>query len=262
MVDRCWVELEGTVNTRDLGGLPLVGGGSTRAGVLLRSDSVQQLTAADVAALAGLGLRTVLDLRTPVEAQREGRGRLANEPVAYHNLPFVADSVIIPPDEPAEAAAPSTSAVVVGERRLDDRVGHYLMYLEQAGDQVAAALRLLADPAARPVLFHCAAGKDRTGVLAALAEEVAGVERDAVVADFTATNDVLPALRARLESMRTYADGVRALSDAQLGMDPAVMVGLLSEVDRRYGGARAWARSAGVTDDELDALAAALRGDG
>ena len=176
-----WLPLTGALNARDLGGLPLKGGGLTRHGVLLRSDTLQELTADDVAWLQAARLRTVIDLRTPAEAAREGRGPLADTEVAYANLPFIPDEVVIPDDPRHE--------VIVADRQERDRVEHYLDYLRLAAPRVVAALDLLASPGASPALFHCAAGKDRTGVLAAIVLEMNGVEREAIIADFALTNE-------------------------------------------------------------------------
>lgn len=252
MGDR-WLALEGNDNARDLGGLPTVDRRTTRPGVLLRSDTLQELTPADVTLLRErYGLRTVVDLRTPLEAEKEGRGLLAMEPVAYHNLPFVPDEVVVPGDPRHE--------LIVTERREQDRVEHYLEYLRLAGGIVAQALRVLARPGATPAVFHCAAGKDRTGVLAALLLEIAGVQREAVVADYAATNERLHLVAARLRRLATYAAETRRRSDEDLRSDPETMRDLLARIDAEHGGVSDWARAQGVAEEQLAALRVLLLG--
>ena len=233
-----WLPLTGAFNARDLGGLPLKGGGLTRHGVLLRSDTLQELTGDDVAWLQAAGLRTVIDLRTPAEAAREGRGPLADTEVAYANLPFIPDEVVIPDDPRHE--------VIVADRQERDRVEHYLDYLRLAAPRVVAALDLLASPGASPALFHCAAGKDRTGVLAAIVLEMNGVEREAIIADFALTNERLHAVAQRLIRLPTYERGMRRMSWQALQADPQTMRDFLLRVDDDLGGPTAWAVAHGL----------------
>ena len=247
-----WLPLQGANNARDLGGLPLRTGGATLPGRLLRSDTLQELTDDDVAHLQGYPLGTVVDLRTPLEAHREGRGRLAAEPIDYVNLPFVPDSVIVPDDPRHE--------VVVADRRRLDRVEHYLDYLRLAGRRVLAALEVLADPAPTAVLFHCAAGKDRTGVLAALTLEVAGVEREAVLQDYVLTNERLHLVGARLARLPTYGAYVSRLRVQDMAADRSTMEGFLQRLDDEWGGAAGWIIEAGGSTELLNRLRHRLTG--
>jgi protein tyrosine/serine phosphatase len=244
--------LEGAVNARDLGGLPLVSGGTTVPGRLLRSDTLQELTADDVAVLRRYPVGIVVDLRTPTEAEREGRGPLAQEPVDYVNLPFVPDAVMIE-DDPAHD-------IVVADRMQTDRVEHYLDYLRQAGKSVLAALEVLAEPRSSAVLFHCAAGKDRTGVLAALALEAAGVERDAVLDDYALTDERLPRIGARLNRLPTYAGYVQRIDIEDMRARRETMAEFLDRVDADYGGAAGWMTSAGAGADLPERLRTRLTG--
>jgi len=173
-----WLELDGAANARDVGGLPTVDGRRTRAGVLLRSDNLQGLSAADVRRLVDeLGVRTVLDLRTSAEVGAEGKGPLWSRPeVTHHHLDLV------PHGFEGKAAL---ARAIPDENAPEHAMDHwYADYLIDAPDSIANALRLLADPGSGTVLAHCAAGKDRTGVVVAVALSLVGVLRDAVVADY------------------------------------------------------------------------------
>jgi hypothetical protein len=250
-----WFDLAGCDNVRDLGGLPTLDGGLTRPGVFLRGDTPQELTAADVVRLRDeFGLRTVLDLRADAEAAREGRGALEKEPVDYHQLSFLPGEWVMP-DDPRYPA-------IIRDRRSEDRIEHYLDYLRLAGGAVAEALRMLATPGRGPTLFHCAAGKDRTGVLAALALGIVGVEHEAIVADYVATNDRIDRVDARLTRLPSYNSGPDKLTADKLRVRAEVMVGFLAGVERTWDGPAAWARHAGVPEADLRTLRTRLVGTG
>ncbi|WP_131787314.1 tyrosine-protein phosphatase [Protofrankia symbiont of Coriaria ruscifolia] len=246
-----WFNLVGADNVRDLGGLPTTNGRLTRSGRLLRSDTVQELTKDDVVALRNdYGLRTVIDLRTGAEIAREGRGLLANEDIVYHNLSFIPGEFVMA-DDPRYP-------LIVADRASQDRVEHYLDYLRKAPDAVAGALRLLAGPGCLPALFHCAAGKDRTGVLAAVVLDIAGVERDAVIADYVASNERIDRVDLRLARRPTY-DRARSMARTDgMSCRPEVISRFLIAIDDTWGGAAGWARHAGVSDVALRSLRANL----
>jgi hypothetical protein len=134
-----WIELDGAVNVRDLGGLATRSGGRTMGGRLLRSDNLQELSAADVARLVGdIGLTTVVDLRSTAELTAEGPAPLqAVDGVRHVHLPVL----------PEQGSATDMVADVLLTRGDTDRsrypadpvTGHYLGYLEDRPDQVVAA---------------------------------------------------------------------------------------------------------------------------
>ena len=253
-----WIDVEGAANARDLGGLPTEDGGKTVAGGLLRSDNLQELTPADIARLTGeFGLTTVVDLRSTAELNSEGPAPLDAVPSVEHRHH---------PVLPEDGMATDAVADVLLTRNERDRsrypgnalTGHYLGYLEDRPDQVVAALRSVAraDGAA---LVHCAAGKDRTGVVVALALSVAGVRPDAIAADYAATGDRNGPLLARLRRSRTYAADVNRKSDDAHRPQAETMTAFLAELDRRHGGAAAWLTAHGLSEDDLGLLRAKLR---
>jgi protein tyrosine/serine phosphatase len=221
------------VNFRELGGLPAAGG-TVREGVLFRSDSLAYATAGDADRLVDdLGLATIIDLRGEYEVSRLGRGPFLGRPVIYVSAPI---------------------ADVTGAEELS---GHYLAMLTEKGEILAALVRLLGGPGALPAVFHCEAGCDRTGVLAAVVLGLLGVEEDEIAADYALTAPAMPEIHAR----------VRRVTE-QLGLPPRVvvdwvpetymMVDTLKLVRERWGGVREWAFAYGLTDADLDALRAAL----
>ena len=164
------------------------------------------------------------------------------------------------PDELLMPSDDRQRQLIVAERREQDRVEHYLGYLKYAGDRVVGAVKVMAEPDGPPALFHCAAGKDRTGVLAALVLDAVGVEREAIVADFALTNERLERVGARLRRMPTYANYTGALSNKDMSADPQTMIDVLATLDDRDGGAAGWLLANGLTDAELASLKAALAG--
>jgi protein-tyrosine phosphatase len=252
-----WIDLEGAVNVRDLGGLPTEDGGATIAGRLLRADNLQALTPGDIAILVGdFGLTTVIDLRSSHERAKEGPAPLdAVDSVRHVHHPVL----------PELGAATDVVAAALLTRADTDRsrypadpaAGHYLGYLEDRPDQVAGALRTIAH-APGPALVHCAAGKDRTGVVAALALSAAGVRRDAIVADYAATGERVEAILARLRGSATYAADLDGRPAIVHQARPETMAAFLEQLDARYGGAAAWLAGHDFSDDDLRLLRARL----
>ncbi len=247
-----WVELDGAVNVRDLGGLATEDGGTTAQGVLLRSDNLQGLSDKDVRRLVDdRGVRTVLDLRTPTEVRLEGPGPLVAEGVRHVNLDLIPTW---------DVSGPSADRIVPHEQREANDLSHfYLTYLDQAPSQVVAALRVIADPGSGPVVVHCAAGKDRTGVVVALALVVAGVGRDEVVADYALTGERIEAIRDRLVASPTYAEDMKSRPVDDMRPHALSMRHFLDRMDER-GGVLAWLSAQGFGADEQAALRERLRG--
>ena len=140
------------MNFRDLGGYVVASGDAvTRWRTLFRADGLGELTVGDFTVLRDLGIRTVIDLRAAYELER-GQFDLSAHPVSYHHIPFI-ESI---PD-PEEF-----------DRRPDLLEAQYLEMLDNAGAEIRSALEVLAGPDALPAVFHCTAGKDRTGLLSAI----------------------------------------------------------------------------------------------
>jgi protein tyrosine/serine phosphatase len=270
-----WISLEGTTNTRDLGGLPTRDGGQTRYGRVLRSDNLQTLTPADVHRLVDeLGLSEVIDLRTTAEILLEGRGPLRDLPAVTHRhftlLPergrytdvFAAEEehervrADLPADW-AESLLPRQTAP--GAEEEPPAVRSYLGYLVDGRDNVLAALRALATGGPGAAVVHCAAGKDRTGVVAAFALAVADVEPEAIIADYAQTAEVIDALVAKLAASPTYAEDMTTRDTASHTPRAESMRRVLELLDDRYGGPVGWLTEHGFGPEEQAALRARLR---
>ena len=204
-----WIELDGAVNVRDLGDLPTEDGQKTARARLLRADNLQELSAADVTKLVrDIGVSTVVDLRSSNELAAEGPAPLDAVPGVRH-----AHHPVLP--EVGASTDVIADALLARDRQDKSRYprdpvcGHYLGYLEDRPDQVVGALRSIAH-AEGAALVHCAAGKDRTGVVVALALTVAGVPAQAVVADYAATGERTEAIMARLRRSRLYSRDINS----------------------------------------------------
>ncbi len=253
-----WIDLEGAANARDVGGLPTEDGGKIVTGRLLRSDNLQDLTGADIAKLTSeIGLTTVVDLRSTAELHSEGPAPLDDVPSVEHRHH---------PVLPEEGLATDAVADVLLTRNERDRsrypgnalTGHYLGYLEDRPDQVVDALRSVAR-ANGAALVHCAAGKDRTGVVVALALSVAGVRPDAIAADYAATGDRTGPLLDRLRRSVTYSADIHRKPDDAHKPEAGTMTAFLAELDTRFGGAAAWLTAHGLSQQDLTRLRDKLR---
>ncbi|MGI8537988.1 MAG: tyrosine-protein phosphatase [Mycobacteriales bacterium] len=254
-----WIELEGAANVRDVGGLPTVDGRATRRGVLLRADNLQGLTPTDVARVTGeLGVRTVVDLRTTGELHLEGNGPLRHTDLQHHHVPLIPEGADEPDQAEVDRAVPHRPDRA--GRTPTDMTGYYVGYVEDAPQNLARALHILADPATGPALVHCAAGKDRTGVVVAAALSMAGVTRDAVVADYVRSAERIEAVLARLQSSATYAPSLAGVQADDLRPVAGSMERFLDHVDRAYGGPHGLAMTIGVDEETVARLGARLVG--
>lgn len=238
--DRVW-PLQGATNFRDLGGYPGHGGRPLRWRRLFRSDHLGGLTEADQAALAALGLARAFDFRG--EAERAATPYLLPG-VVQHPL-SIEPTVVQRMQDMVDAGQQLTAAVAV--ELMQD------LYRALVNDQAHRFAELFEHLLAvdAPVVFHCTAGKDRTGFAAALVLSALGVPRDLVLQDYLLTNQVYrhqPVARSD-----TPAEALAVLWRVQAGfLDAALQV-----VDVEHGGVdRYLHRRLGLGPAALDALAA------
>ncbi len=253
-----WIELDGAVNVRDLGALVTEDGRATADHRLLRADNLQDLSPSDVRTLVtDIGVTTVVDLRSPVEVATEGPGPLTRVGSVQHTYHSVLPEHGKTTDAAADALAIRRRDGALSRYPDDVRCGYYLGYLEDRPDQVVAALRSIAR-AAGAALVNCAAGKDRTGVVVAMALTAVGVRRDAVIADYAASAERMDAILGRLRASRTYASDVDTTPAADQAPRPQTMAAFLGQLDARYGGVLGWLAERGFGPGEARALRAKL----
>jgi protein-tyrosine phosphatase len=260
MADMASLGLANATNARDLGGYPAAGGRWVRRGLLYRANALNRLTEADVEAVGRLGLACLVDFRHPHEIDLIGPDRLPSPPPPRH--------VALPLLDPEHDVFTTVSAALTGRAgteslvRLRDggavaamlELYRWLVTAPMARRSFAAALRLIASADALPLLFHCTAGKDRTGWLSALVLSTLGVDRAIITEDYLRTNGL---------NATGTAYVLAALSDR--AQDPTLLLPLLearleyldlafAEVDRIHGGMAGYLRD-GLDIDQATVVA-------
>jgi len=221
------VDFQGAHNFRDLGGYPSELGGTTRWGVLYRAAALSEMTADDLAELESLGIRTVFDLR------RDDEREMAPDPVPTVHVCLMSHVF-------ANAQMPERDTLVDHDHGVQFMRQLYSGLLAHAGHEMGRLIGMIADGAV-PAVFHCTAGKDRTGIVAALILRAVGVARETVLDDFELTN--------RYVTRETHAAMYQRMIDH--GMSPEAAAGMfaaaresmaaaLDELDDVYGGAEAY----------------------
>jgi protein-tyrosine phosphatase len=240
------VPLEGGINFRDLGGYETENGRRVRWGQVYRSARLSELTDGDVARVAALGIHTVVDFRQSGDAG-EYPDRLP-EGVDYHHLPVFEDMPL------------SHRRVLLNRHRLLDAfAGVYVNYMVERGAPAFGDLiRLLADRSHLPLVFHCTAGKDRTGVAAALILRALGVPRETVVKDYLLTNHsaqvFIDEVNAQISERNTRLIAAEQLYPL-MAASPRLIGAALDHIDAQYGGVEPYLRQrAGLSDDTLARL--------
>ncbi len=246
-------------NFRDLGGYRTADGHQVRWRRLFRADGLDRLTAADLDLLRPFGLRTVIDLRSAGEIDERGRFPFEQYPVTFHHLAVI-DTTRSTDD--AEARKIFMDAAGDPSRVVEFLSNAYRHMLERGGAKLANGLRLLAEPDALPAVFHCAAGKDRTGLLAGILLSGLGVPDDQVVEDYALSGGAFERTRAWADvhkpELVEWMDSVPA---SLQGAHPDAMRIVLQQFRDEHGGARGFVAEYGVGDDVWERLAAALLGE-
>lgn len=209
-------------NARDLGGHATDDGATIRWGVLVRADSVGRLNTQGRAALEAYGVRTIIDLRVPVEVRDEPSPFTEHAAITTHALPL----------DPNDRSV-SKAVLAHKERGLSYTAAINAAYLSTNGAQIAAILRAVANAPDGGIVVHCHAGRDRTGLIVALLLGLAGLPAATISAD--------------------YALSFSAVSET--------MDATLSHLETAHGGIGRYARAIGLTDEEIAAIRRRLRTD-
>lgn len=232
------IALPGTVNLRDLGGYPTSDGGALRWRTLLRSDALRRLDGTGRTALASLGLRTVIDLRTDEEA-RDAPSMLDGIGVQTYRIPlFTAEAIGRLP--------PELAAV-------------YRYMIDDCGPAIAAAVGRLCQQGALPGLIHCSAGKDRTGLVAALVLAIARVPDETIAADYAMSASYLdPAAASVISRIRAIGGAAARLDLGVLGAPPELILDALARVRAQAGSVGGYLARHGLPEESTETLRTAL----
>lgn len=240
--------LTAPVNLRDLGGIRIADG-VVRTGFAIRADDLSTVDLATAADLVDTGLAAIVDLRSHNEAQFTGRGPFGEMPVTYHHVPFMTSL--------GDARKAASAGEIIDQTQFERM---YIRMFDSAAPRIVAALAVMAT-APGATAFHCAAGQDRTGVLAAALLLALGASHDDIVEDYAKTGQNSRAVMARLAPVMgpimakhgfDLEDAAKAATRKEFS--PAPMEGLLSHLEREHGDPLAPLRVAGLTDGLVRAL--------
>ena len=244
------LQWDGCVNVRDLGGIPTEDGGRTRAGSVIRSDTLGALTEDGWRAVADHGVVRIIDLRFPEELEE---------------------------DPPRDVDVEVVNVSVLGRSRADDRdyvrrleahldsvddvadhyAWSYVDFLERNRARFGQAIAAVAE-ADGPVVIHCMGGKDRTGLVSALLLRLAGVSLEEIGQDYSLSGPNLAVFQD--EWLETAPNAEERRRREKLSSTPAIaMARVIEDVEARYGSVTAYLEAAGVTAGQLEQLRARLR---
>ena len=234
------IAMDSIYNMRDLGGLPTADGGWTRPGILYRSDALTTPTPADIKRLQGMGIRHIYDLRQGYELRSEGHDQVPPEMTVHYYPTSIMNRSLL---WRAWFRSPTFSLQA--------------MYIETFGARLpfhVALFREIVTPTHQPLILHCTAGKDRTGIMVALLLRLAGVADDHIVADYAESQGNLAPIQgnhyAKLRRLRLSHRTVMEL----LSSEGTTMQNLLTHLDATYGSAANYLMAGGVSQDEIESF--------
>lgn len=228
-----FIVLQGAYNVRDLGGYPAAFG-QTRWGMLFRADGLHQLSTDDQHMLRTRGVKTVIDLRHGSEVERQPNVFAQADDIRYHKIPIFRASI----------AGSSNN-------QTPDLPAIYRYIVEECRAGVTEVLATIADAEEGGVLFHCTAGKDRTGVIAALLLDMAGVDADTIADDYALTTNAMLHIRPQLlERVREEGGSVEGM-ERLLSSHREDMLDFMTYLHERYGSAAQYIREIGLTSEQI-----------
>ena len=232
---------EGCFNFRDIGGYPNQEGKRVKKGLYYRAGRQDRMTDEDLSRLSDLQISTQIDLRRPDEAREQGKGPLEAMGAKYINI------AVIP-----EGGTDQLSRLV-GDTGISGK--RYLGYLEFGPTSWLKMFEIFADAGSLPVVLHCTAGKDRTGVSTAFLLSVLGVSRDWIEADYLLTNLDTDRQADFIESTVGYPEGIdRGSMLLAAGVPEDAMKDFLDGLEAKWGSAIGYLQEIGVTQEQMDAV--------
>ena len=258
------IHLKGTTNTRDIGGYRTSDLSTVRGGQIIRSDKLSKLTAKDFQKLEEIGLKTVIDLRTNKEHDESPTVWKGDKPPRFFHFPvgdannewFTAQRKMMKRNRFTE------------EQSLEHMVEGYRMIAEEGTSSYQQLMEVVLDESNWPVLIHCNAGKDRSGVGIALILEAMGVDRETIMDEYLLTNEI-----SRIEDKAVFLSKQSKSSSRSsrfskgtpasawlpiVGVRAEMLEAFYASVDEKYGSMDAYLTELGVDQDARLTLAASL----
>ncbi len=235
------IDLEGCFNFRDIGGYPTADGRSVRWGRYFRTGRQDRMTEEDLEKVAALRVKTQIDLRRPAEVRDQGRGPLEAMGATYHNIAVIPDG------------GSDQLSRLVGDTGISGK--RYLGYLEFGPESWRRMFEIFSHAGSQPIVLHCTAGKDRTGVSTAFLLSVLGVDRALIEADYILTNRDVARQTDFIENTTGLPQGVnrKAMMNAA-GVPEDAISDFLDGLQESSGGPLAYLRSIGITDATMEAV--------
>jgi protein-tyrosine phosphatase len=261
------INLKGTTNTRDIGGYQTSDLSTVRWGQIIRSDKLSRLSAGDFQKLEEMGLKTVIDLRTQKEHDQSPTVWLGDNPPRFFHFPvgdanndwFRAQRKMMKRNR------------FTKEQSLEHMIEGYRMIAEEGTSSYRKLMEVVLDESNWPVLIHCSAGKDRSGVGIALILEAIGVDRETIMGEYLLTNEisrieekavVLSRQSSNASRGNRFSKGVPASAWLPIvGVRADMLKAFYASVDEKHGSMDAFLENLGVDRDDRIALAAALTTD-
>lgn len=237
------IVLEAVHNFRDLGGYPTIDGRITKWRRIFRADGLQRLTSADLTNVKELDVRTVIDLRSADELSERGTFPVDLHEVDFHHLPII--DATWDPDEAGETMHDEAEFLLA----------KYHLMLREGGRRVGRAIGLVSAVESGAVVFHCAAGKDRTGIVAALLLAGLGVSDELIELDYAMSADAAQRVRTWvLEQAPEYLEQFSKVPPVFFAAHPDAIGGLLRDLREDHGSIREYCRTIGVESDAWERL--------
>ena len=231
----------GCFNFRDIGGYPALGGKLIGKGKYFRAGRQDRMTREDLINVDSLGIKTQIDLRKPSEVHDQGRGPLETLGADYQHI------AVIP-----EGGSDRLSQLV-GDTRISGK--RYLGYLEFGAASWLKMFDIFSRMEAQPILIHCTAGKDRTGVATAFLLSVLGVDRTLIEADYLLTNLDVTRQVNFIEKTSGFPEGMNRLQMIEAaGVPDQALSDFLDGLDERWGSAIGYLQHIGLSDKTLTAV--------
>ncbi|MHA6482386.1 tyrosine-protein phosphatase [Paenibacillus sp. strain BS8-2] len=227
------LKLDGACNVRDIGGYEAGEGLTIQKGRFLRADGLHRLTESDQDTIIASGVTMIIDLRHAMELAAKRNVFESSERASYYNISLI---------NPA-----TTTRVNI--RSLGDM---YVNMLDECGPLLQEVFALISQ-AEGSVLFHCTAGKDRTGVVAALLLDLAGVERSVIVADYAETEINLAPIMHELRGDRPEQVPAETY-ELFLGSAPSNMEQMLDHLHAKFGGAESYLAHIGLSAEAVTSI--------
>lgn len=229
--------LEGAFNMRDLGGVPTTDGYTVRTGKLFRSDALHNLTPADLQALGIYGIASVVDLRRDDEIAHLGVARLTDHGARHIHLPLMGNERLYD-----ESEIPAMGEI-------------YRLIASKWPDRFVRVVEMLSRQETLPAVFHCAAGKDRTGMTAALIYSILGVEREVIIADYVLTDaNMEPILELERHNAPPRPDDWVEPPASHTRAEAATISAFLDALDHEFGSPVAWLQNHGLPESAIESL--------